>query len=292
MKRKTLDLAFIVLISIGFQILMLEIWEGFLGKDKPNVSESANGEHFDPSLSRLKTVRGFTKYCDSIYGHSQIASADSEKYAIVVSRVLRDRFYHTFSYYRLGQNSLAYFFAPFIDWRLNAIVIPDDILKHPNAACSQQSIVGMEVFRCKGFNVRKVTFLADGYGGHFCFEAHYDGKWHFFDPDMEPKLSIMIAAHFPPASNLVRNDSLLRNLYFRRDGEYIEKLFASYSYGPVNKFPASKAKLFQYITKYLSYTMWLWLSLLYFFVSKKLRFTNKNQQCAELQGSLVPEIGA
>ena len=41
------------------------------------------------------------------------------------------------------------FFSPLIKEDLNAIVIPNDILKHPMAACSQQSIIGMEVFKKK-----------------------------------------------------------------------------------------------------------------------------------------------
>jgi len=271
---------------------MFEIWGRFSPDDKPNVFESINGEHFDPALLRIRTVSRFTKYCDSLYGHSDIAPADSGKYASIVSRVLRDRFYHGYSYYRLGENSLAYLFAPFFNWKLSAIVIPNDILKRPNAACSQQSIVGMEVFRSKGFSVRSVTFFADGYGGHFCFEANYSNKWHFFDPDMEPKLSLMIANGFPSGYELVQNDSLLRKLYFRDDKEYIEKLFASYSYRPINKFPAPKARVYQYITKYLTYSLWLWFSLIYFMISRKLVFTRKQEICAELQDSLVPEIRA
>ena len=92
---------------------------------------------------------------------------------------------------------MAIYLAPFIKKDLSAIVIPNDILKQPMAACSQQSIIGMEVFKRKGFKVRKVGFFYDGYGGHFCFEAFFYNRWHFFDPDLEPKLSIMIANHFP-----------------------------------------------------------------------------------------------
>jgi len=47
------------------------------------------------------------------------------------------------------------------------------------AACSQQSIVGMEVFKTKGIKVRKIGFFADGYGGHFVLKL-FSGEVAFF----------------------------------------------------------------------------------------------------------------
>ena len=293
MKKLTLsNVIFFVAISLAIQVVLSEIWFYFSYTDKPNVFESVNGEHFDPSLSRLRSISTFAEYCDSIYGNTQIKPSDSEQYAITISRVLRERFYHGYSYYSFGQNSLASFFAPFLNEKLSAIVIPDDILKHPHAACSQQSIIGMEVFRKKGYNVRKVGFFADGLGGHFCFEAYFNNKWHFFDPDLEPKLRIMIQNHFPSISELAMNDTLVHQLYYKEDDKLIKKLLVTYSYGPVNKFPATNARTYQYITKYLSYTLWVWIVLAYFLVRKRLYYTKKKEKCAELQDSLVPEIRA
>jgi len=293
MKKLTFSkIIFFVAISLAIQVLISEIWFYFFYKDKPNVFESVNGEHFDPSLSRLRSIPTFLQYCDSIYGNTRINPSDSEQYAIIISRSLRERFYHGYSHYSFGQNSLACFLAPVLNEKLSAIVIPDDILKHPNAACSQQSIIGMEVFKKKGFKVRKVGFFADGYGGHFCFEAFYNGKWHFFDPDLEPKLRIMIANHFPSIADLVSEDSLVHQLYYKKDNKLIKKLLITYTYGRVNKFPAPNARVYQYITKYLSYTLWLWIVLIYVFVRKRVNYAKKKEQCAELQDSLVPEIRA
>ena len=286
MRRRTFNLSFLILASFGLQILFWEIRGASLPRDKPNVFESINGEHFDSSLSRLTTVSSFTAYCDSIYGSTSINPSDSEKYAGIVSRVLRARFYHGYSYYRLGQNSLGFILAPLINSELSAIVIPDDILKHPNAACSQQSIVGMETLKSKGLKVRKVGFFTEGHG-HFCYEAFFNGKWHFFDPDGEPRLSIMMANHFPAIAELVQRDSLLQRVYYREDKEYVQKLFPTYSYGPVNKFPASKARAYQYITKYLSYTLWLWVGLAYFLFRRKFIQVKTKEQCVELQDSLA-----
>ena len=291
MRRKTFNLAFLLLASFGLQLLFWEIRGNFLPRDKPNVFESADGEHFDASLSRLTTVSLFTSYCDSIYGSASIKPCDSEKYAGIVASVLRERFYHGYSYYRLGQNSLAFILAPLLNSNLSAIVIPDDILKHPNAACSQQSIVGMEAFKSRGFKVRKVGFKTED-RGHFCYETFFTGNWHFFDPDGEPRLAAMRANHFPAVSDLAQNDSLLRMVYNKPGKADLEKIFPSYSYGPVNKFPARNARAYQYITKYLSYTLWLWIGLAYLLIRRKFIQAKTQQQCVELQDSLASGMTA
>src|SRR5215467_10128045 len=287
MKRNRLELLLVVLAIAGSIIFLCELFGKFFIKENTDYKKIMKSEYFDPGLSGLTSVSAFVSYCDSLYGNSQISSSDSEKYAAYVSQVLRQRFYHGYSYYSMGQNALGYIMAPLIKPDLSAIVIPDDILKHSMAACSQQSIVGMEVFKKKGFKVREVGFLAKEYGGHFCFETLFNNKWHYFDPDMEPKLSIMIADHLPSISEITGNDTLLHNLYYKLDNQYAEKLFKAYFYGPINKFPAPHARIYQYITKYLSYTSWLLFILLYLFVQKRFDYIRKKEKCAELQGSLV-----
>jgi len=288
-KKLLITISCALLISSGLVIFTYELLDSL---DKKNEVIVPHNEHFDPSLLRLRSIAAFTSYCDSVYGKSEINASDSEQYAAIVAETLRDRFYHGYSYYYLGQNSIAYFFAPLIREDLRAIVIPNDILKHPMAACSQQSIVGMEVFKRKGIDVRKVGFYAKEYGGHFCFEAFFNGKWHFFDPDMEPKLSVMRKYHFPGIAELAQNDSLLHSLYTKEDKNFVEKLFLSYSYGSVNKFPAPNAIVFQYMTKFLSYFSWVAFILLYFFVGRKVNYTTKNKNSTEGSKAFGPQLRA
>jgi len=54
----------------------------------------------------------------------------------VVSGVISEKFYHGYSYYGKGHNVFAKMFEPFLFEGVSAIVIPDDIVKYPNAACS------------------------------------------------------------------------------------------------------------------------------------------------------------
>jgi len=289
-KFKWLRWFFLLAISLALQVVFHELWNLFFHKEKPNIVIDNSGEYFDPSLMRLNTVSRFVEYCDSVYGNKGINASDTDHYATIVSLTLRGRFYHGYSYYKLGQNFLANIFAPFIHRDLSAIVIPDDMLKHPNAACSQQSIIGMEVFRRKGFSVRKISFYNKNYGGHFCFEAFYAGKWHFFDPDLEPEIHTLARLGQPPIAELAKYPQLVNALYARNKRNYVQDEHTKYTYGKINKFPAPNARLYQYVTKYLSYTLWFWLILLYLFVRKKLTYTKKKNACVELQGSLASEM--
>jgi hypothetical protein len=285
-----LKLIFLLAISFALQVVFHEVWNFFFFKEKPNIVIDNRGEFFDPSLMRLSSVSKFVDYCDSVYGNKKINSNDSDYYAGIVSQTLKGRFYHGYSYYRLGQNFLAHLFAPFLNKNLSAIVLPDDILKHPNAACSQQSLIGMEVFRKKGFSVRKIGFFNKNYGGHFCFETFYNGKWHFFDPDLEPEIHTLAKLGRPGIADLVqRGPRLLNALYSKNKRNYVQDALTTYTYGTPNKFPAPNARIYQYATKYLSYTLWFWLILLYFFVRNRFSLIHKTKTCAELQGSLVPE---
>jgi len=289
--NRILRFSFFFLIGLGFIVFCLEIYHDLFIKP-PTSSSIITDEQYDPSLSRLTSIKGLTEYCDSLYGNTDVNPKDSEKYAGIISQAIRQKFYHGYSYYSLGNNTIGYILAPLITSDLKAIVLPDDILKQPMAACSQQSIIGMEVFKRKGFNVRKVGFFARGIGGHFCYEAFFNGKWHFFDPDMEPTFSIMVANHFPPISAIVKNDSLLRSLYANRYETFAEEVFPTYSYGPVNEFPAPRARIYQYITKCLSYSSWLLLLLLYWVLQRRIVYLKNRKLCAELPGTLTPALKA
>jgi hypothetical protein len=85
---------------------------------------------------------------------------------------------------------------------------------------------------------------------------------------MEPDLSIMAANHFPSISELVKNDSLVHRVYYKLDGQQ-DKLFSGYFYGPVNKFPAPRAIVYQYVMKYLSFGSWAILVLIYWALHKR-----------------------
>lgn len=229
-------------------------------------------EDYDPSLSRLNSLSKLTAYCDSLYNSSAHSSNPEEfqkEYPNLAAKIVRQRFYHGYSYYGFEDNYIALLFSKVSQPGYSAIVIPDDILRHPNASCSQQSIVMMQLLEKKGFKTRKISFLGKKYGGHFCFETFYNGDWHFFDTNMEPDLAVLNAYNRPGISFLAAHPDILTKAYSRYPSEEILDIFPTYAYGPVNKFPAPNAAMFQKVSGILSYTIWLFFLAAYLFVRRR-----------------------
>lgn len=216
-------------------------------------------EEFDPEMARLNNLSRLVAYCDSTYAEETFTSNPQSfeySYPDVVSTIIRKRFYHGYSSYNFKNNYVGLVASRMSVRGLGAIVIPDDILKYPFAACSQQSIVFMEILRQKGFVTRKVGFKGK-IGGHFCFEVYYNGNWHFIDPDMEPDVKVLNAYNRPDFAFLVHHQDILLQAYAQYPKEKVLDIFSNYYYGKANTFAAPKAIIFQYITKFFSYTIWV-----------------------------------
>ncbi len=226
---------------------------------KPSIYNQK--EEFDPALLRLNTLNSLEEYCDSLYGalHADNNIDQFEQnFTNLVSSVVRNRFYHGYSYYGFNNNYIAAIFSNLTQSGYSATVIPDDILSYPYAACSQQSIIMMEVLKDKGLTTRKVGFSGKKWGGHFCFEVLYKGNWHFYDPNLEPDPTLMNAWDHPSIAYLVAHQDLLLNAYRKYPREEILDIFPTYSYGVPNRFPAQHAMVFQKVTKSLSNTIFLY----------------------------------
>ena len=244
-----------------------------ISKEVNELPGNGRKEEFDPSLSKLNSVNALTHYCDSLYEQQFAKTASKEfvrKYTELLSSVIRDRFYHGYSYYGLRTNYVATLFSKFTTDSYRAIVVPDDILKYPVAACSQQSIIMMEVLKKKHITSRKISFQGKK-SGHFCFEVYYDNDWHFFDPDMEPDAVRLNAYNRPGIASLAANKDLLLSVYRNYPSSLILDVFSNYSYGPVNQFPAPRGIIFQRITLLLSYISWLFFLTAFLIVRRKLR---------------------
>jgi hypothetical protein len=283
MKKRVLFWAQVFLFGL-FNICLVATILQFSGHSNPLTrfdkakSVYNNIEAYDPSLSRLNTLQKLEQYCDSMYANKAFAepSVEFEKtYIDIVSNAVRDRFYHGYSYCGFSSNYVGELIAKATMPGLSALVAPDDILKYPYAACSQQAIVMMEVLKDKGFKTRKITFYNVRVGGHFAFEVFSDGKWHFHDPNMEPDKTVLNAYGRPGIDFLVRNPEILLKAYSRYPSEKVMDLFPNYSYGPINKFPAPRAIIFQRVTKVLSYTIWFFFLVAFIIVRRKyLRLSN------------------
>ena len=277
MKKRLFVIQFILFITFNFFLFLtvIEITNSnsFFNRFDHEVPVYDQREDFDPSLSRLTDVTSLEQYCDSIFNSQQtgVTPIDFEKqYPLIASSVVRKKFYHGYSSFGYSNNYMALMLEPLTGKWVSAIVIPDDIMKYSYAACSQQSLVMMELLKRKGFKTRKVGFYGgEKVGGHFCFEAFYDNGWHFFDPDQEPNAKLLEKYNRPSIEFLVKNEDILLGAYAHWAPERVRGMLSMYSYGKPNTFEAPNALIYQRITKFLSYTAWAFFLIAFVAVRKR-----------------------
>ena len=219
-------------------------------------------ELFDPSLAYINSTEKLINVADSIALKNHITQG-SLSYAVMVSSILRSRFYHGFSRYPLNQNWIAAMGEHFFGYGLASIVNPDDILQYDFGGCSQQSIVLMEVMKRKHIDYRSV-----GFPHHFATELRFNNNWYFFDPNMEPNISDSERLEIKwncCADSLKRyyDTSRFKDL----DWKFGKNL--QVTFGKQNVTAAPNAILFQATTKYLSKTLWLFPLILVFYPKRK-----------------------
>ena len=228
------------------------------------VKLSASGhpwEQFDPALTKkLRSVSDVLQYTDSVAAASKVEPGTID-YGVILNRVVKKRFYHGYSYYSLNENWMAAMAGKFIWDDLSAIVLPDDILKYPMAACSQQCIVLMECFKRKNISYRKV-----GFDHHFAVEGEFKNHWYYFDPDMEPDFG-----NFPRVGidSIIRCDGLPVIYKLSLNSLDLKKDLGHHFIGKPNKPAAPNALIFHRVTRILSKTVWLLPFVLSFVSSKR-----------------------
>lgn len=214
-----------------------------------SASGKADWDQFDPNLAlRLQSVDDLLQYADSVAATTW-SRPDTYQYAEILSQVVRKRFYHGYSHYSLKENWIASLMGDFFWDHLSAIVLPDDIMKHPMAACSQQSIVMINCFRKK-----KIDYRTVGFAHHFALEGHINGKWYFFDTNMEPDFNIVPRQSI---ADLKDKGELYRIYSAKLTPASLETMLANLCYGKLNAAPAPRASIFHLVTNWLSKTLWL-----------------------------------
>lgn len=263
-----------VILVIFFMISFSWMLYSYLGladrKSRVYVTDILVPEQFDSSMVRLNSIRKIQSYCDSIVSEEmKVRSVNQQKcFSEVLARVLRYRFYHGYSFYGYKDNYFGKLFASLSGKDIDAIVLPEDILKFPNAACSQQSIVAMRILKNNRIPNRKVIFQGDS-SGHFCYEAYYEGAWHFFDTNMEPDLALLQAYDRPSIHFLNSRTDILLQAYKHYPASKVLDIFSHYRYGEINESPAIRATIFQQVTKFLSHFSWIFFLIMFFIVRKR-----------------------
>lgn len=226
-------------------ILALMIAKLVSSNDSPPPSPLT--EEYDPVLyKKIRNVSDLLTYVDTM---SKIEDKTSLGYAEALSVTIRKRFFHNYSFYGFSENWGAAVAGKLVWSDLGAIVIADDMLKYPMAACSQQSLVLLTCFQRLGVPYRAVRFAH-----HFAAEGMFDGKWYYFDTDKEP--------HFPHGRKSTEELLKTGEFYTAYKAEagtpaemewWVGTKEGYPRYDPVSILPAPRARLFQHITKFFSF---------------------------------------
>jgi hypothetical protein len=211
-------------------------------------------ELFNIELSRFKSLEDITAHIDRIYlsTHS-LPKIDTLAYVQITSDIVKKRFFHGLSSYQLKDNWIAYLGGKLFWSHLAAIVYPEDILDYNEGLCSQQTIVFLEILKRKGIKTRWIGLgYAEG-PGHFLAEVYYEGSWHAYDIDKEPKWERIANHHQSISYYQLYQDSLFLAYEGIISRPVFNKIMTKVKYGAVNEFPAKNMLLFHRITKSITY---------------------------------------
>jgi len=222
-----------------------------------------NKELFNIELSRFKSVEDITAHIDGIYSATHSSpEIDTLAYVKATSDIVKKRFYHGLSEYSIKDNWIAYLGGKLFWKHLTAIVEPDDILDYSEGLCSQQTIVFLEILKRKGIQTRWIGLGYKEGPGHFLAEVHYQGRWHLYDVNLEPKWERVINHHESIAYYKQYQDSLFLAYEGIISRSLFDEIMEKVQYGEVNEFPAKKMLLFHRITKMMTYLIPIFLGFL------------------------------
>jgi hypothetical protein len=228
-------------------------------------------ELFDQKLAHINSINKAIKYNDSIYDtyHHQIF--DTLTYIQITSDFVKNRFYHGLSNYSIKDNWIAYLAGHSLWSHFSAIVIPDDILKHNEALCSQQTIVFLDLIRQKNIKYRTVGLGVDEGPGHFLCEVYYNSDWHLYDVTKEPNWLALKTPHKSLNYYLGSKNELYQAYSGKIDSLVFFRIISNIRYGKINEMPAQKMSLFHKITKIITYLLPIIFLLLFIWFYKRRR---------------------
>ena len=243
----------------------------FLGLfEKKQIVKVPNNESYDSRLNGLDDISKLSKFIDSVSASKKITNSDTLAFVTNANEVVRQRFHYGFSNYTVQNNWPAFFGGKLIWSHLSAIVDADDILKHTEGLCSQQTIIFLELLKTKGITFRSIGLGLKEGPGHFLCEAYYNGDWHMYDITMEPNWSAITNAHKSIEYYKSNKDSLFLVYENKIPSAVLNKMLNEINYGEVNTMPAQHMLLFHNICKALIYFIPL---LLLWLIVKNLRRT-------------------
>ncbi|MEP6677247.1 MAG: hypothetical protein ABJA78_18950 [Ferruginibacter sp.] len=206
-------------------------------------------EKFNPALSSLNTVDKLDAYVSSVTTEASLTHGTVE-YVEAIKNVISERFYHGFSHLSVSQNWVAALAEKVAGYGLSCNVTPEEILKHPYAACSQQCIVLMEMLRRRNIDYRSV-----GFPHHYTLETKLQNKWYYYDPNMEPA----IPNSEREESRWKDSADYLKKYYDTTRFKDLDYKFGNHlavTFGVINERPGPNAKRFQSATGIFAKFAW------------------------------------
>lgn len=201
---------------LGVLMVLGLILQWTLPDQEVNSIYSVKGA-YDPALSDINDIRQLQAHINGSIRDREILDEDTAARLEVVDTVLSKRFYHGTSRYALTNKWLTYVLSKIFWSDLQAIVLPDDLMKEQVTLCSQQQIVFQEILKLSGYRYRTV-----GFNDHMGTEVFYNGGWHFYDSDYEPDLSGR-----PDAATIIDNRAHFEAIYKATDGHLFNENFES-----------------------------------------------------------------
>ena len=245
---------------IAVSVLLLSL--NFIDIDINEQLPYDHKEKFNQNLAYINSTDKLERYIDSNAVAGAVDPRSIEDVDLIVDAI-KNRFYHGFSHFSIKENWIAAFSERLIGYGLASKVRPGDILQHPNAACSQQSIVMMDILRRKKISYRNV-----GFPHHYALEVLVNDKWYYFDPNMEPVLT--------NTDRLEENWKLsadnLKKFYDTSRFKDLDWKFGKHltvTKGTINEIPAANAKFFQNATGVISRIAFIFPLLLLYYISKR-----------------------
>jgi hypothetical protein len=241
-------------------ICSFSLYENFLSKPTATCADIAVlNEAYDSKLSYIQSIEDLD--CE-VKIRLKNDFSDTSKVVNAIDDILRNRFYHGYSEYSMQDNWLAYICSKVIFWGIKHPVIPDDILKYPMAACSQQGLVFQAMLRKYDISYATIAFGRSNnqHSGHYAVSAFYNNSWHYFDTNQEP-----IKLTNNPSIETIIKEGKLGSIYSGNNSissQWLNEKIQNGLIHRVNKNILSGIKMMtlHYVTGFLS--SWLWFILL------------------------------
>jgi hypothetical protein len=234
-------------------LVVLSTLPFFIDLNSENEISKKEYELFDPKLSSICTLHEVILYNDSLVRASgKYSPMDTTFYVESLSDLIKTRFKHGLANYSLSNNWIAFVSSKLLWSHFSAIVDANDILKHEEGLCSQQTIVFLEALRTKNIPARSVGLGKKEGPGHFIAEVKIDGGWHIYDVSLEPDWSKLNTRHQSMEYYVQNTDSLFKVYQNRMSVDMFNTLIKKIDYGQVGAFPAKKMYFFHAITYVLT----------------------------------------